>query len=163
MLKHGSVVRPTKFMASLDVKTAFDEVRPRQIAKIMENHDIHWWLIDALLREMPGLEGKAMFECVESSFNFTRCLRQGNVEAPRLWQMMAAQLPATVEGKWKQKNLGLLLDIKGEKAHQICSFMWDDNFWIMSHSKGNLSRMLGQNRHGLVMMDQQKKEQNFIS
>ena len=42
MLKHGSVVRPTKFMASLDVKTAFDEVRPRQIAKIMENHDIHW-------------------------------------------------------------------------------------------------------------------------
>ena len=31
-------------------------------------------------------------------------------------------------GKWTQKNMGLLLDLKGEKAHQICSFMWADNF-----------------------------------
>ena len=75
MLKHVSVVRPTMFMASLDIKTAFDEARPRHIAKIVESHDIHGWLIAALLREMSGLEGNAMFECVESSFNFNRCLR----------------------------------------------------------------------------------------
>ena len=47
--------------------------------------------------KMSGLEGKAMFECVESSSTFNRCLRQGSVDAPRLWQMMAAQLLASVE------------------------------------------------------------------
>ena len=46
----------------------FDEAWPRHVAKIMENHDTHGWQIAALLREMSGLEGKAMFECVESSF-----------------------------------------------------------------------------------------------
>ena len=37
---------------------------------------------------------------------------------------------------------GLLLDVKGEKVHQICSFVWATNFWIMSHSKRNLEQML---------------------
>ena len=60
-------------MASLD--------EARHVAKIMESHNIHGWLIAALLREMSGLEGKAMFECVERAFKFNRCLRQGSVEA----------------------------------------------------------------------------------
>ena len=32
----------------------------------MVNHDTHGWLTAAFLREMSGLEGKAMFECVSS-------------------------------------------------------------------------------------------------
>ena len=36
MLRHGSVVRSTMYMASMDIKTAFDESRPRHVAKIME-------------------------------------------------------------------------------------------------------------------------------
>ena len=67
------MIRPTMFMASLD--------EARHVAKIMECHNIHGWLIAALLREMSGLEGKAMFECVERAFKFNRCLRQGSVEA----------------------------------------------------------------------------------
>ena len=105
-------------------------------------HDAHGWLIAALLREMSGLEGKAMFECVESSFAINRCLRQVCVEAPRLWQKTATQLLANVEEEWVRKRIGILLDLEGEKAHQIRSFTWTDNFWIMSHSKGNLEQML---------------------
>ena len=71
--------------------------------KPMESHDIHGWLIAALLREMWALEGKVMFQCVDGSFTFNRCLRQGSVQVPRQWHMMAAQ----------QKNMGLLLDVKG--------------------------------------------------
>ena len=41
MLKRGSVVRPTMYLASLDIKTAFDEARPKHVAKIMDNHDTH--------------------------------------------------------------------------------------------------------------------------
>ena len=30
---------------------------------------------------------------------------------------------------------------KREGRHQICSFVWADNFWIVSHSKENLEQM----------------------
>ena len=108
----------------------------------MEKRHTHGWLIAALLREMSGLEGKAMFEYVESSFAFNRCFRQGSVEVPSLWQKMATQLLANVEETWTRKRMGILLDLEGLKKHQICSFMWTDNFWIMPHSKRNLEQML---------------------
>ena len=48
------VVRPTMYLASLDIKTAFDEAKPKHVAKIMDNHNTHRWIIAALLREMSG-------------------------------------------------------------------------------------------------------------
>ena len=83
-----------------------------------------------------------MFECVESNFSFKRCLRQGRVEAPRLWQRMATQLLANVEEDGQETNMGVLLDFDGVRTHQTCSFIWADNFWIMSHSKGYFEQML---------------------
>ena len=88
-----------------DIKTAFDEARPRHVAKIMESHNTHGWIVSALLREMSGLEGQAMFKCVESKFSFNRCLRQGSVEAPRLRQKMAIQLLANGTENWLRKKL----------------------------------------------------------
>ena len=41
---YGSVVRPRMYVASLDIKTAFVEARPRHVAKIMESHDTHPWM-----------------------------------------------------------------------------------------------------------------------
>ena len=41
-----------------------------------------------------------------------------------------------------KKTRGILLDMEGERAHAICSFMWAGNFWIMSHSKEMLKQML---------------------
>ena len=83
-----------------------------------------------------------MFECVASSFAFNRCLRQGRVDAHHLWQKMATQLFANVEEEWVRKRNNILLDFEGERAHEICSFMWADNFWIMSYSQKNLEQML---------------------
>ena len=96
-MRHGTVVRPTMYLASFDIKTAFDEAEPKHVAKIMDNHNKHGRITAALLREMSRLTGNATFECVESSFVFNRCLRQGSVEAPRLWQKMATQIWASVE------------------------------------------------------------------
>ena len=109
----------------------------------MDSRNTHGWIIAAFLREMLGLSGKAMFEWVESSFAFNRCLRQGSVEAPRSWQKMATQILANVEEEWMKQRKGFLVDIEeGGGKHQICSFMWADNFWIMSHSKHHLEQML---------------------
>ena len=104
VMKHGTVVRPTMYMASVDIKTAFDEAKPKHVAKILDGHDTHGWLIAALLREMSGLSGKASFECVESKFSFNGCLRQGSVEAPRLWQKMATQILDNAEEEWVKKR-----------------------------------------------------------
>ena len=58
-------------------------------------------------------------------------------EAPRLWQKMA-----NVEEGWIQRRMSILMDYEDERAHQMCSLMWVDNFWIMSHSKKSLQQML---------------------
>ena len=81
-------------------------------ALIMETHDTHGWILSALLREMAGLEGQAMFDCVESKFSCNRCLRRGSVEAPRLWQNMATQQLANVEENWARKRMEILLDLE---------------------------------------------------
>ena len=40
-----------------------------------------------------------------------------------------------------KKKMGVLMDTREGQAHQICSFMWTDNYWIMSHSKTHLEQM----------------------
>ena len=116
MLKHGSVIRPTIYLASMDIKTAFDVARPKHIAQIMEGHDVRGWIIAALFREMAGLEGQATFECVDSKFSFARRIRQWSVEAPRLWLKMARQIPGNVEPEWAGKGMGVILDLGGQRS-----------------------------------------------
>ena len=70
MIKHGSVIRPTVCLESMDIQTAFDVARPKHIARIMEKHNVHGWIIAALSREMTGLQGQVTFECAESKFSF---------------------------------------------------------------------------------------------
>ena len=72
MLRHGNVVRSTMYLASMDIKTAFDEARPRHVEKTMAGHNTHGWLISVLLREVSGLKGQAIFGCVESKFSARR-------------------------------------------------------------------------------------------
>ena len=55
MIRHSSVIRPTVYLASMDIKTAFDVAGPKLIARIMEEHNVHGWIIAALLRERSGL------------------------------------------------------------------------------------------------------------
>ena len=43
---------------------------------------------------------------------------------------------------WTKKRMGISCDFEGERAHQMCSFVWDDNFWITSHSENYLEQML---------------------
>ena len=66
----------------------------------MEHHEVHGWIIAASLRELAGLEGQAKLERVESTFSFAKCIRQGSVEAPRLWMRMAMQILGNVEPEW---------------------------------------------------------------
>ena len=127
MMIHGSVVRPTMFLASLDMKRALDEARPRHVAKNMESHDQHGWLRLFYVKCQDLSDVRMCRELV----HFQSMSPPKKSRSSRLWHMIAAELLGCEEGKWEQNNMGLLLNFKGEKAHQTCSFMWDDNFWIM--------------------------------
>ena len=39
-------------------------------------------------------------------------------------------------------EVGVLMENCEGQAHQMCSFMWADNYWIMSHSKTRLDQMM---------------------
>ena len=56
--------------SNVDTKTAFDVARPRHIANILGDQDVHGWITVALRREMAGSEGQATFENVDSTFPF---------------------------------------------------------------------------------------------
>ena len=84
---------------------------PKHVAKIMDSQ--YTW--------MDRLSGKSTFEWVENSFAFNRCLRQGSVEAQRLWKKMATQILANVEEEWMKKRKGALMDVEGGGEHKFCS------------------------------------------
>ena len=49
-MQHGTVVRHDDCtLASLDIKTAFDEAKPKHVAKIMDSHNTHGSIIAAPL------------------------------------------------------------------------------------------------------------------
>ena len=76
------------YMASLDVKTAFDVAKP-SVSKILSLIGTHGHVVAALLAEMQDLKGSACFENCETEFRYSKCIRQGGVEAPVLWRRVA--------------------------------------------------------------------------
>ena len=110
----GSEERPTVDLASTDIKTAFDVARPKYTANIMGDQDVHGWIAAAFLRQMAGLEGQAIFQHVDNTFDntfpSTRCIRQRGVDAARLWLKMAMQILWTASPLWKRKKLGLHME-----------------------------------------------------
>ena len=52
------------------------------IARIMEDHNVHGWIIAALLREMARLEGLAAFSSVESECFLSVAFAKGASKPP---------------------------------------------------------------------------------
>ena len=81
-MRHGRAKRPTMYLAGMDIKTVFDVARPRHIARMMGDQDVHGWITAAVSREMVGLEGHARFENVESAFSFCEMHSPGKRGSP---------------------------------------------------------------------------------
>ena len=79
----------TAFVASLDVKTAFDVAKPSMVSKILTLTGVHGHLTAPLLAEMQEVRGSASFENSETEFRHSRCIRQGGVVALVLWGRVA--------------------------------------------------------------------------
>ena len=53
-MRHGKKKRPPMYMASMDINTAFDVARPKHIARITGDQDVHGWITAAFFRAKPG-------------------------------------------------------------------------------------------------------------
>ena len=73
------------FMAGWDVRTAFDVAKPSVELKILSHTGVHGHVVAAVSAEMQDLHISAYFENCETAFRYSRCSRQGGVEAPVLW------------------------------------------------------------------------------
>ena len=111
----------TAFMASSDVKTAFDVARPAVVSKILTLTGVHGHLTAALLAEMQDVHRSASIDNSETEFRYSRCIRQGGVRVAKyvLWK---------AEEKWRAKRLGVM--------------MWADNHWIFSDNREKLICMV---------------------
>ena len=118
-MRHGSVTRPTFVLGQHGHQDGLRRGKDQKhIANTVGDHEVHGWIIAALLGEMAGLEGQATVESVESKFSFARCIRQGSVEALRLWLKMAMQILGNVEPEWVETKMGVVVDNCEGQAHQ---------------------------------------------
>ena len=89
-------------------------------------------LVAGLLREMSGGE-PVLFStnaCDKEAWRPHVCGRK--------WPLRFLLM---LKKEWMRKRSDILLDFEGERAHQICSFTWADNFWVVSHSTETLEQM----------------------
>ena len=139
---HGSERRPAMYVRQHGHRDGPLTRRGRNtVRNLWGDQNVHGWIVAALLREV-ALEGQATFENAERTFLFTRCIRQGSVEAPRLWLKMATQISSSVAEDWKKRKMGLHMETFQGGFHQLGSFTWADKYWILSKSEEHLEQMM---------------------
>ena len=139
-LQPGRFRYNTALMASLDVKTAFDVAKPSVVSRILTLTGVHGRLTAALLAEMQDTRGSACFENSETEFRYSRCIRQGGVEAPLLCGRVAKYVLWKAEERWKAKgwSFGGQHDIE----HTFRGMMCANNNWILSDNREKLICMV---------------------
>ena len=94
------------YMASVDIKMAFDVARPSVVSKIPSLIGTHGHVVAALLAKMQDVNGSAYFETCETEFRYSKCIRQGGMEAPVLGGRVAKYVLWKAEEKFKDSWWG---------------------------------------------------------
>ena len=117
----------TAFVASLDVKTASDVAKPSVVSKLLTLTGVHGHLAAALLAEMQDVRGSACFGNSETELRYSRCIRQGGLEAAVLWGRVAKYV------LWKAEAKGWELSTDNE--YLLRGMMCADNYWLFCEKK----------------------------
>ena len=149
----GQFKYKTMYMASLDVKTAFDVARPSVVSKILSLIGTHGHVVAALLAEMQNVRGLACFENCETDFCYSKCIRQGGVEASILWGRVVKYVLWKIEEKWKARGWGLSFGGEDDNEYVLRSMMWADNYWLFCHDREVLVHMVNDVIEELMDLD----------
>ena len=112
-----------------DIKTAFDDLSPAIVSNAMEFWKTPALIAAALLEELcdttcwPRLGD---VECDEP-VPFNKCIRQGGVESPKLWNFSMRSLFAPLVLTWVERGFGIPLE-HGRLTH----LLWADNVYLVA-------------------------------
>ena len=105
------------------------------MSKILSLFRTHGHVVAALLAEMQDVKGSACFENCETEFRYSKCTRQGGVEAPVLWGRVAKYVLRKAEERWKVRGWGLSFGEESDNEYVLRSMMWADNYWLFCHNR----------------------------
>ena len=110
--------------------------KPSVVSKILTLTGVHGHLAAALPAEMQDVRGSASFENCETDFRYSRCSRQGGVEAPVLWGgRIATNVLWKIEEKRRASGWGLSFGGQHDTEYTLRGIMWADNYWIFSDNR----------------------------
>ena len=81
------------------MKIVFDLAKTRVVAEILEETEVHVWIIAALMEELQDMKEVASVKSCETE----RCTRQGSPAAPTQWKSLTKYIPRKVDDTWRAR------------------------------------------------------------
>ena len=131
------------------------------VSRILTLTGVHGHLTAALLAEMQHVRRSACFENNETEFWYSRCIRQGGVEARVLWGRVAKYVLWKAEGKWKAKGWGLLFGGQHDTDYVLRGMMWAGNYCFFCDDKERLVCMVNDFIEELLDLDVEPKPESL--
>ena len=86
--------------------------------------------------------GERPLKASGGNVDLARCILQRSVEAHTLRPKLDVYILCTVEEGWKKNRMDIHLYNNQGGSPKICSAVWADMSWVMSHSKVHLEAMM---------------------
>ena len=125
------------FLVNADVERAFDSLHPRESADTLSRSNVPPVVAAAILQEGIQVNGELAFEGVHVSTPINACVKQGTVEASRLFGATLLSLLAPAREAWAETKQGVII---GSTFVSIIVFA--DNVWLFSPCWGGVQQML---------------------
>ena len=110
---------------------------------------------------MQDVHGSARFENCETEFRYSRCIRQGGVETPVLWERIAKCVLWKAKEKWRAKGWGISFGGQHDNENTFRGMMWADNYLLFSDSRDELVCMVNDIIEELLDLDMGPKPQSL--
>ena len=130
------------YLAALDIKTAFDDMRHGILERAMRQRGIHPLTIHNVLRELSELQARINIQGCEVTdpFPFTKGGKQGGNDTPDLFNLVVEYLLRDTTQAWSRRGWGCSLLQGSPVSHLI----WCDNIWLLADSRETLEAMIAE-------------------
>ena len=131
-----------------DVLAAFDNLSPEVAAASLASARVHPRIIAAILYELVALSCSPEFADLtcQERVNFNRCVRQGGVESPYLWNTTMYAVLDELVPSWEARGWGIFWGTRW-----FTHLVWADNIWLLSRDLRSMQHMIDElSRHAIA-------------
>ena len=121
--------------------------------------EVHGHVVAAFSFFVKDVRTAVCFENWETKFPYSRCIRQGSVETPVLWEKVAEYLLWNAEENGRPR-VGIWFGRQGDDEYRLSSMMRTDNSWLFSDD-GEKKSMLRDNVEELIDLDMELKPESL--